>query len=82
MYNDSVCNMHRKHLIVSLPPDLAVEVREAAEEDGQRMSTWLADAARRRLKARGLRQVVADWEAIHGPFTEEDLAAARKKLGK
>ena len=46
------------------------------------MSAWLADAARRRLKARGLRQVVAEWEAIHGPFTEDELAAARKKLGK
>ena len=33
-------------------------------------------------KARGLRQVVAEWEAIHGPFTEDELAAARKKLGK
>ena len=74
--------MRKKHLIVSLPPDLAVEVRDAAEEDGQRMSTWLADAARRRLKARGLRQVVAEYETLHGAFTEEELAAARKKLGK
>ena len=82
MYSDILGNMRKRHLIVSLPPDLAVEVQEAAEEDGQRMSAWLADAARRRLKARGLRQVVADWEAIHGPFTEDELAAARKKLGK
>ena len=74
--------MGKKHLIVSLPPDLAAEVLEAAEEDGQRMSTWLADAARRRLKARGLRQVVAEWEHINGPFTEEELATARKRLGK
>lgn len=74
--------MRKRHLIVSLPPDLAADVREAAEEDGQRMSTWLADAARRRLKARGLRQVVAEWEAFNGPFTEEELATARKRLGK
>ena len=74
--------MRKKHLIVSLPAGLAADLREAAEEDGQRMSTWLADAARRRLKARGLRQVVAEWETINGPFTEEELATARKRLGK
>lgn len=74
--------MRKKHLIISLPADLAADLREAAEEDGQRMSTWLADAARRRLKARGLRQVVAEWETINGPFTEEELATARKRLGK
>ena len=82
MYIDMLGNMRKRHLIISLPPDLSIEVQEAAEEDGQRISAWLADAARRRLKARGLRQVVAEWEAIHGPFTEEELAAARKKLGK
>ena len=82
MYIDMLGNMRKRHLTISLPQDLSVEVQEPAEEDGQRISAWLADAARRRLKARGLRQVVAEWEAIHGPFTEEELAAARKKLGK
>ena len=77
-----VCDMRRKHLIISLDPDLADEISAAADEDGQNMAVWLGDAARRRLKARGLRQVVAEWEAIHGPFTEEELAAARKRLGK
>ena len=80
--SDMLGNMRKRYLIISLPLDLAVEVQGAAEEDGQRMSAWLTDAARRRLKARGLRQVVAEWEAIHGPFTEEELATARKRLGK
>ena len=75
-------NVRKRHLIISLPPDLAAEVREAAEEDGQNTSAWLVDAARRRLKARGLREVVAEYEALHGAFTEEELAIARKKLGK
>lgn len=81
-FHANLCDIRKRHLIVSLPADLAADLREAAEQDGQRMSTWLADAARRRLKARGLREVVAEWEAINGPFTEEELATARKRLGK
>lgn len=38
-------------------------------------------AAPRRLVSRGLRDVVADWEAEHGAFTEEELARARAELG-
>ena len=45
------------------------------------MSAWLADAARRRLVTRGLHDVVADWEAVHGEFTEAELARARAELG-
>ena len=82
MYSDILDDVRKRYLIISLPPDLAAEIQEAAEEDGQRMSVWLADAARRLLKARGLRHVVAEWEAIHGPFTEEELATARKKLSE
>ncbi len=41
------------------------------------MSAWLADAARRQLANRGLRDVVAAWEREHGAFSDEELAAAR-----
>ena len=41
------------------------------------MSAWLADAARRQLANRGLRDVVAAWEREHGAFIDEELAAAR-----
>ena len=70
-----------ERLTVSLDSDLAAAVRQAAEEDGQGLSAWLGIAARNRLASRGLRQVVADWEAIHGPFTEEELEAARQRFG-
>lgn len=38
-----------------------------------------AEAARQRLVTRGL---IADWEAAHGAFTEEELARARSELGR
>lgn len=68
-----------ERVTVSLEAELAEAVREAAEADAQNLSAWLADAARRRLASRGLRDVLAVWEAEHGPFSEEELAAARAR---
>lgn len=70
-----------ERLTISLEAGLAAAVSEAAEADEQNMSAWLAEAARRRLVTRGLRDVIADWEAEHGAFTEEELARARAEMG-
>ena len=74
--------MTEKRLTVSFDPELVSAAREAAEEEGQNLSTWLADAARRRLSSGALLDVVAEFEALHGAFAEEELAIARKQLGK
>ncbi len=73
--------MATERLTISLEAGLAAAVSEAAEADEQNTSAWLADAARRRLVTRGLRDVVADWESEHGAFTESELARARADLG-
>ena len=70
-----------ERLTISLESGLAAAVRDAAVTDEQNMSAWLADAARRRLVTRGLHDVVADWEAVHGELTEAELARARAELG-
>lgn len=66
---------------VSFTPELAAQVQAAAEAAGEPVSTWLAEAARRRFNQDGLLAVVADWEAEHGAFTEEELAESRRRLG-
>ncbi|MFO7592179.1 MAG: hypothetical protein R6X23_15020 [Acidimicrobiia bacterium] len=66
-----------ERLTVSIESALATAVREAAEADEQNVSAWLADAARRQLANRGLRDVVAAWERERGAFSDEELAAAR-----
>jgi hypothetical protein len=66
-----------ERLTVSIESELALAVRAAAEADEQNVSAWLADAARRQLATRGLRDVVAAWEREHGAFSDEELAAAR-----
>jgi outer membrane protease len=69
-----------ERLTVSLESELADAVRDAANAESLNVSAWIAQAAHRELSSRGLREVVAEWEAIHGSFTEKELAAARKKL--
>ncbi len=72
--------MSVERLTVSIEPELAIAVREAAEADEQNVSAWLADAARRQLANRGLRDVVAAWERDHGAFSNEELAAERARV--
>ncbi len=66
-----------ERLTISIESELAIAVREAAEADEQNVSAWLAQAARRQLANRGLRDVVAEWEREHGAFSDEELAVAR-----
>lgn len=63
-------------LAVSLDADLARAIRKAAGK--QPTSAWLADAARRKLRAEGLVRTVVAWEAEHGEITEEELNAAER----
>ena len=75
-----ILRMSVERLTVSLDAELAAAVREAADEDALNMSAWLADAARRRLVIRGLADVIAEWEALHGDFTQAELDQARQRL--
>jgi hypothetical protein len=70
-----------ERLTVSLETDLAAAVRDAADADSQNVSSWLAEAARRQLAARGLRDVIAAWETEHGEFSVDELTAARARIG-
>ena len=75
---DSMVPVER--LTVSLESDLAEAVRDAAGADSTNVSAWLADAARRQLASRGLGDVVAEWEAKHGAFSDAELTTARRRL--
>ena len=65
---------------ISLDPELARAVRKAAGREPT--STWLADAARRKLRAQGLLAAVSEWEAQHGALSESELLAAARKQVK
>jgi regulator of protease activity HflC (stomatin/prohibitin superfamily) len=75
---DPVMTVER--LTVSIDAELATAVRDAAGADDQNVSAWFADAARRQLAQRGLREVIAAWELEHGAFTDDELASARARV--
>ena len=64
-------------IAVSFDKKLASAVRRAA--GAEPTSTWLADAARCKLRAQGLERVVKEWEVEHGELTASELLAAERK---
>jgi hypothetical protein len=68
-------------LSVSFEAELGDAVRAAAKRSGAGISGWLAQAATARLRADALSEFLDDWEAQHGPLTDEELATAAAQLG-
>jgi hypothetical protein len=69
---------------ISLEEPVLLAARQAAERRGMSLSAWLNRASVSALAiedrlADGLAGV-AEWEAEHGPLSEEDLAAASAVL--
>jgi hypothetical protein len=64
---------------VSLEDELYARVREASGSEG--VSGWLAAAASARLRADALRAVAEEIaQGTGGPFTDQELAQARRWL--
>lgn len=76
----------REKRSISLPPELAHAIDQAAVADGTSFSAWLADTAAHRLRMKAGRRGIAEWENEHGPLTAEELgeglARARSLLGR
>ena len=76
----------REKRSISLPPELARAIDQAAAQGGTTFSGWLADTAAHRLRLESGRRGIAEWEGEHGPLTAEELAdglaRARALLGR
>jgi hypothetical protein len=66
---------------VSFDSELGDAIRTAAAQEGKPLSTWLAEAAASKLRARALAEFLADWEAEHGVLTASEIAKAERELG-
>ena len=67
-------------LAISLDADLARAVRRAAR--GTATSTWLAEAARQRLRSEGLGRAIDAWERAHGALSDDEVRAAGRKQAR
>jgi hypothetical protein len=76
----------RQKRSISLPPELAEAIEQAANSEGTTVSGWLADTAAHRLRLDAGRRAIAEWEADNGPLTAQELAdglaRARALLGR
>jgi hypothetical protein len=63
-------------LAISIDAELARAVKKAAGKEAT--SAWLADAARRKLRAEGLLRAVHDWEGVEGEISATELRAAER----
>jgi hypothetical protein len=69
-----------KKLAISFDGRLASEVQRAAQKDSAgNVSAWLAEAARDRLRLLGGRQLLKEYEAEHGPVSEEQIAEVERE---
>jgi hypothetical protein len=71
---------------VSLPPELARAIDDAAAADNTTFSAWLSETAAHRLRLEAGRGAIAKWEQEQGPLSAEELAdglaRARHVLGR
>ena len=57
-----------------MPPDVDAQVEAAAQAAGMTYSAWLAAIARKELLLQEGLEGVAEYERVHGAFTEAELA--------
>jgi predicted transcriptional regulator len=65
---------------ITLDEDLVESLTREARRADIPLSRLIASAAEREMRRRIGQSVVAQWEAEHGAFTPEELAAARAEM--
>ena len=72
--------MATRKVTITLDEDLIEAMAGTARAAGVPLSRMIASAAEREMRRRIGLAAVAEWEAEHGAFTPEELAAARVEL--
>lgn len=60
---------------ISLDRMLAREIKRSAA--GEPISTWIADAARSKLRREAWAELIAEYEAEHGTITDAEMKEVR-----
>ncbi|MCU0259435.1 MAG: hypothetical protein MUE78_00310 [Ilumatobacteraceae bacterium] len=71
-----------RKLSIALDETVATKVAEAAERAGLSVSAWLNRAAEHELAIETGLRAVEEWEAEHGPLTDDELSAADSLLDR
>jgi uncharacterized protein (DUF1778 family) len=69
-----------RRLSISVSPEVEEVIKHAAARAGLTVSAWLARAAEHAAAIEAGRAAVAEFEAEHGAFTEEERRRVRQEL--
>lgn len=58
------------------------EVRQATSRYVEQHREWFHDAEGRKSDKKEMREVISDWEGLHGRLTPKEKAEARRVLGR
>ena len=72
--------MATRKVTITLEEDLVEALTRTARDTGVPLSRMISSAAEREMRRRIGLAAVAEWEAKHGAFTPEELAAARAEM--
>jgi predicted transcriptional regulator len=72
--------MATRKVTITLDDDLVEAMAAEARAAGVPLSRLIASAAEREMRRRIGLAAVAEWEAEHGAFTPEEVAAARAEM--
>lgn len=67
-------------LAITIDPGVHQDILAAASRDGMSVSAWMTAAAREALRRRAGLAAVELWEKQHGPFTTDEMEAARRSV--
>jgi hypothetical protein len=79
-YSGIIAGMGVEKMSVSFDLQLGAAIREAAADDEESVSAWLAEAARSRLRKLAIQHAMADFQAEFGEFTDDERAEARELI--
>jgi hypothetical protein len=68
-------------LTITVEPELGRAIRALAAATGVSVSAWMGLAAQDRIRNNLLGAALDEWQAEDGAFTDDELAAAAKRLG-
>ena len=72
--------MATKKVTITLDERLLDALNEVARGEGIPLSRLVASAAEHELRLRIARKEMADWQAAHGAFLPDELAAAKAEI--
>jgi len=72
--------MTTERLSLSLRPEIAAAVREAAKASGKTISGWVEDVVADIARRQAGRAAMAEYQAELGAFTAQERAQARRVL--